>query len=74
MNERFISYAQLAQWKAAIKLEDLGMKHSSGRSVSKLVRETFGLSRSYPRAALRQLLQDHMDKLVEQAKEQGNDA
>jgi hypothetical protein len=26
---------QLLQWKAAIKLEKLGMKHSSGRSVRK---------------------------------------
>jgi hypothetical protein len=30
-----IARFQLAQWRAAIKLEALGMRHSSGRSVRK---------------------------------------
>ena len=39
-DERFIPYFQLCQWKAAVKLEGLGMKHSSGRSVTALVKKT----------------------------------
>ena len=42
-DERFIPYFQLCQWKAAVKLESLGMKHSSGRSVTALVKKTFDL-------------------------------
>jgi hypothetical protein len=40
---------QLLQWRAAIKLEAKGMKHSSGRSVTAHVRRTLSIPRSMPR-------------------------
>lgn len=41
-----ISYFQLLQYRAAIKLEIVGMKHSSGRSVAAHVKRIFGLPKS----------------------------
>lgn len=35
---------QLLQWKAAIKLEAKGMRHSSGRSVLRFAKQALGLS------------------------------
>ncbi len=41
-----VSIFQLIQFKAAIKLEKLGMKHSSGRSVSAHAKKLLGLPRN----------------------------
>lgn len=41
---------QLLQWKAAVKLEAKGMKHSSGRSVRAHVCRVFGLRPRLPHA------------------------
>jgi len=65
-DERFIPYFQLCQWKAAVKLESLGMKHSSGRSVTALVKKTFGLPRSTTRDAIIAMLQGYIDELQAQ--------
>ena len=39
----------LIQWKSAIKLEDQGMKHSSGRSITAHVRRVLSIPRNVPR-------------------------
>jgi hypothetical protein len=38
-----IRYFQLAQWKYAIQLESLGMRHSSGRSVTAHAKRQLGI-------------------------------
>ena len=41
-----ISRFQLAVWRGAVKLEKVGMKHSSGRSVTAAMRKRYGLKRT----------------------------
>lgn len=41
-----IEYARLAVCKGMVKLELIGMKHSSGRSVTAAMRREFGLKRN----------------------------
>lgn len=41
-----VSVFQLIQFKAAIKLEKVGLKHSSGRSVAAHVKKSFKLPRN----------------------------
>ena len=47
-----VSAFQLIQFKAAIKLERVGLKHSSGRSVAAHVKKLFKLPRSTSHDAL----------------------
>jgi hypothetical protein len=65
---------QLIQWKAAIKLESKGMKHSSGRSVKAFAARQFGMPVSSTHAEvidkIEQVLEDsipHADDRVNQA-------
>ena len=53
-----VTVFQLIQFKAAIKLEKLGMRHSSGRSVSAHVKKLFGLPRNTSHDALIKLIED----------------
>lgn len=47
-----IEYARLAACKSMVKLELIGMKHSSGRSVTAAMRREFGLARNASHAAV----------------------
>jgi hypothetical protein len=52
---------QLLQWKAAIRLERLGMKHSSGRSVRKHAAEALGMRPMAPASAVLSRIQALID-------------
>lgn len=62
-----ISYAQLASLKCAVKLEALGMKHSSGKSMSALAKRQLGLKRNTPAADVVKAIQAKMDAILELA-------
>lgn len=55
-----VSAFQLIQFKAAVKLEKLGMKHSSGRSVTAYVKKLFKLPRNTTHDAIITLLEEHL--------------
>lgn len=56
--ERKFSGFQLLQYRAAIKLEKIGMKHSNGRSVAAHVKKLFGLPRTTSYDTLIQIIND----------------
>jgi hypothetical protein len=60
---------QLMQWRSALRLEILGMRHSSGRSVSGHVKKLFGLKNNLPKQDILDILVD----VVNQAKEPYSD-
>lgn len=53
-----VSIFQLLQFKAAIKLEKVGLKHSSGRSVAAHVKKLFDLPRNTSHDTLIKLIED----------------
>lgn len=58
MTENQQRYWWLAQCKAAVRLEKLGLKHSSGRSVTAMVKRELNLPRSTkPDAVIAALLE-----------------
>jgi len=52
-----------ATWRSALRLEALGMKHSSGRSVRKHVAQHFDLPVRTPHAALIERLTDEIEAI-----------
>jgi hypothetical protein len=63
-----ISYAQLASLKGAVKLEALGMRHSSGKRMSAVAKKRLGLKMSTPIATAIMTIQDKMNELLEKEK------
>ena len=57
-----------ATWRAALRMEAVGMKHSSGRSVRKHVAQHFGLPVRTPHADLVERLTNEIEA-IHQARE-----
>ena len=55
-------FVHLAQLKGAIKLEGMGMKHSSGRSALKFAKELYGFTGN--REAVLQQIAARMEELI----------
>ena len=64
-----IEYFRLASLKAAVKLEALGMRHSSGL-VTPRIRKQLGLRARAPHAEVISLLQSKMDILLSRKAQQ----
>ena len=52
-----------AQWRAALRMEAVGLKHSSGRSVRAHVARHFGLSTRTPHAELINMLAYEIERI-----------
>lgn len=59
---------QLLVWKHAIKLEGLGMRHSSGRSTTAMVKKALGFKGN--RAKVLAQLEDYIGQYAQQANEE----
>jgi hypothetical protein len=59
-----IRYFQLAAAKGAIKLEAIGMRHSSGRSIRKMYAIELGLKPRAPAAEVISAIQTEMDNIL----------
>jgi len=66
-DEMRITYQQLATWKAAIKLEALGMRHSSGRSVKAHACRALGLAARAPHATVIGVIEQMMAEILKAA-------
>lgn len=53
-----ISYFQLLQFRAAIKMEIAGLRHSSGRSVAAHAKRIFGLPKSMKKADVLEIVEE----------------
>lgn len=60
-DEQMVSRFQLLAWRGAVKLEKAGMKHSSGRSVTAMLRKHYGLKRNAPHDEVLACLQKELD-------------
>lgn len=72
MNPRSIPPFQLLQWRAAIKLEALGMHHSSGRSANAHAAKMLGLPLRSRREAVLAEIQMYLDALKQGRENDGN--
>jgi hypothetical protein len=60
--ERYVTFFQLCQWRGAVRLESKGMKHSSGRSVTAMVKRELGIKGTH------EAIIEHLTCLIEQCK------
>jgi len=51
---------QLLQWKYAIRLEQAGMRHSSGRSVRKFAAQNLGLAANAKAPVVLAAIEEHL--------------
>ncbi len=58
-----VSYFQLAAQKGAVRLESRGMKHSSGRSVTAMMRKHYGLKRNTSHQDVIKRIEEEMKKM-----------
>lgn len=65
VNGTEVYHLELLQWRAAIKLEILGMRHSSGRSVAAHARRRMGL----PKRGKKQEVLDVINDILQQYNE-----
>jgi hypothetical protein len=57
-----ISYFQLLQFRGAIKLEIVGMRHSSGRSVAAHCKRIFGLPKSMKKEEVLKIVEGYIEE------------
>lgn len=59
-----VEFARLAALKGAVKLEQAGLRHSSGRSMTQVARELLGLKRSVSRDEVLAVLTEEVEHAI----------